>query len=497
MIKKRLSILVRNWDLFLLFFFTLTYILIFSNLSILRHNAFASSFDLANMSQTVWNTLHGRPFQLSGAESTISRFSIHADLILVMLSPFYLLWERAATLLIIQSVLLGLGAIPVYFLSRKILSRRSHFSDLQSKVGALSLVLAYLLNPGMEWINIYDFHGVSLAIPFLLSAFYFAYQKRWMGYTTFVFLAILTKEEISLFIAMMGLVLIFVLKEKAIGFATFVCGIFWFLAMVFLVIPYFSGDGQYWALQWFNPLNGSTSFTSSSLFELISRSTFSRDALNYYLDLLKPFAFLPLLGLPWLILSLPELLINLFSSQAQMRSIMFHYDSGIIPSLVIASIFALKYLNLIIVEINEKLFPAFLENYTRLTFYLVIFLCLIVAVRFNYHYSPLPTTPSCWCLTYKVSKEDIEFDKILKTIPTNASVTASSEVRVHLARRENSFNLPTATSSAEYVAIIDQNRIVGDYSPKEFENALLKDSKFLKAHELISHIGHFYLFKRK
>ncbi len=367
MIKKGFSILIKNWDLFLLLIFSITYIATFSTLSILRHNAFASSFDLANMSQTVWNTLNGRPFQLSAAESTISRFSIHADLILILLSPFYLIWERAATLLIIQSVLLGLGAFPVYFLSRKILNKKAYFSDLQSKVGALSLVLIYLLNPGMEWTNMYDFHGVSLAIPFLLSAFYFAYQKRWIGYASFVFLAILTKEEISLFIAMMGLVLVFVFKEKVIGLITFIGGIFWFLTMVFLIIPYFSTDGQYWALGWLT-LTKNTTVNLSSLVEFVGNSAFSGDALNYYFILLKPFSFLPILGLPWLLLSLPELLINLFSSQAQMRSIVFHYSSGIIPSLVIASIFALKNVNLIIMEISKKIFPVSNGKYAKLFF---------------------------------------------------------------------------------------------------------------------------------
>ncbi len=497
MIRKIISFSIRNWDLFFLFLFTLTYIITFSTLSILRHNAFASGYDLANMSQTVWNSLNGRPFQLSAVESTISRFSIHADLILVLLSPFYLIWERAATLLIIQSVLLGLGSIPVYFLSRKVLSRRFHFTDLQSKVGSISLVLAYLLNPAMEWVNIYDFHGVSLSIPFLLSAFYFAYQKRWLGYAVFIFLAILTKEEISLFIAMLGLTVAFIFKEKAIGFATFICGILWFLVMIVWIIPYFSQEGQYWALQWFGLTNQKESLTISYILELAHRFTLSPDATDYYLNLLKPFAFLPILGFPWLILSLPELLINLTSTQAQMRSTMFHYSSGIIPSLVIASIFALKYINLIIVEINQKIFPSLKEKYARAIFYIVIFLLLVVAIRFNYHQSPLPTTPSCWCLTYQVSREDIEFDNILKKIPKTASITASSEVRSHLARRENSFNLPSATSSAEYVAILDQNRIVGDYSPKEFENALLKEPEFLETHELISHIGHFYLFKKK
>lgn len=478
----------KYWDIILLFLFCGIYIYVFSTLSILRHQAFASGYDLANMGSTVWNTFQGRPFALTGAESTISRFSIHADLILVLLSPFYLIWEKVTTLLIIQSTLLGLGAIPVYFLARNIFGKKEYFDNFQSKLAGLILVLVYLLNASMEWTNIYDFHGVSLAIPFLLAAFYFAYIRRWMGYTAFVFLAILTKEEISLFIAVLGLYIAFKLKDKAIGLATFVCSIAWFLIMILLVIPHFSSNGKYWALDWFafSSQNG-TGFNIPSIISSIDQFALSPDAVNYYLMLLKPFGFLPLLGLPYLLFSLPELLINLFSTQAQMRSTMFHYDSGIIPSLIIATIFSLKYINLIIHYFKKS----------KIFFYFVLGFLLIIAIRFNYHYSPLPTTPSCWCIMYQVSDEDRQFAQILTTIPQDASITASSEIRAHLTRRENSFNLPSATDSAKYVAILDQNRIVGDYSPKEFESALLKEPVFLKTHVLLNHIGHFYLFKKK
>lgn len=497
MIFKAAKILIGKWDLLLVIIFASIYIIVFSNLSILRHNAFASNYDLANMGSTVWNTFRGRPFALTGAGSTISRFSIHADLILVLLSPFYLIWERVTTLLIIQSTLLGLGAIPVYFLARKVLAKRAHFTLLQSKLSGLVLVAIYLLNPGMQWTNIYDFHGVSLAIPFLLSAFYFAYRRQWLGYTAMAFLAILTKEEISLFIAVLGLVIYFKFKDRAIGIATFVCAILYFLVMIFLVIPHFSENGRYWALNWFSLNNEETKTLHMSLEQTVGKFTLSEDATTYYLDLLQPFGFLPLLGLPWLILSLPELLINLLSSQAQMRSIFFHYDSGIIPSLVIASIFALKYVNLILIEIHQKLLPKLQEKSVRSIFYLLLFLLLFVSIRFNYHYSPLPTTPSCWCIMYQPTQEDRDFAKVLNTIPQSGIITSSSEIRAHLTRRENSFNLPSATESAQYIAILDQNRIVGNYEPKEFETALIKVLKSSTDHQLIYSSQHFYLFKRK
>ena len=489
--KKYFENFLRRWDRILLSSFILIYAITFSTLSILRHNAFASNYDLANMSQTVWNTLNGRPFSLSGAEGTISRFSIHADLILILISPLYLIWERAMTLLVAQSFFLALGAVPVYFLTKKVLE--NSVSGVYLKIISLCLVVIYLLNPTMQWVNIYDFHGVALAVPFLLFTFYFAYIKRWKLFLFFAFLSMTTKE-VSLSIAMLGLVIVFVFKEKVIGISAFILGILWFLLMIFFVMPYFSTNGEHWGLNnLYSPaIQKFTEIRSLTQFLDVLRGYFLiPSSLEYYSSLLKPFSYMPLIGFPWLILSLPEIAINLFSSNFQMRTTTFHYGSAIIPSLVISTIFGLKYLMKFIVSLK------LLRQYKNYIFIITILFMVFVSVRINYHYSPLPTTPSCWCYSYQVKPEDREFAEVLSKIPKNASVTSSGEVRPHIARRENSFTLPGHVEDADYVAIIDENRIVGDHLPKEFENSLLKDQRFLQTHDKIYHVGHYYLFKKK
>lgn len=502
---KILKKIINHWDLILVGIFAAVYIAIFSSLSILRHQAFASNFDLANMSQTVWNTLHGRPFALSAAEGTVSRFSIHADLILILLSPLYLIYERSITLLVAQSFFLGIGAFPVYLLSRKILENESTRDSSDGrpkdkkyvifyKILSLVLVLVYLLNPSMQWTNIYDFHGVALAIPFLLLTFYFAYTRRWKSFWVFVFLSLITKEEISLLIASIGIVLFFVFKEKVRGALAFCIGITWFLLMIFVVMPYFSSNNEVWSVKsLYTPViqKVSVSDTPAKLADVFRGYFLTPVAFNYYTALLKPFAFVPILGLPWLLLATPEFAVNLLSTNAQMQALTFHYHSGITPFLVIANIFGLKYLFAVIFR-----YPVIVK-YKKWVLLLVAFLILYVALRVNYHHSPLPTTPSCWCILYRVTKDDIEFDKVLKQIPEDASVTSSGEIRPHISRREHSYTLPGNIDNVEYVAILDETRIIGDYSPKEFENALLKDPKFLETHDLVTHMGHFYLFKKK
>lgn len=478
--RRGLSLIFRRWDWVLLVFLMVFYVVVLGNLSIQRHDSFASNFDLANMDQTVWNTLNGRFFALSGAEETISRFSIHSDLILVLISPIYLLWDDVRALLILESVMLALGSIPVFWLTRKV---------LKSKLIALVMVIVYLLNPGMQWTDIYDFHGVSLAIPFLLAAFCFVMSKKWRWFYLFAFLALITKEQVSLILVMFGVVMIFMFREVRRGILVILSGLFWFVLMVFVVIPYFSQSGSHWAFGWY-PFSGeilSEQERFSNLVNIGERFT-SESASDYYISLTRPFGYFPLLGFPWLVLALPDLLINLLSSHAQMRSIVFHYDSGIVPALVIATIFGLSN-----IEIGLKRIW-FLKRFSRLGVYLSMMFILLMALRFNYYFSPLPTTPSCWCLSYQVSKEDREFARVLSEIPAGASITASGNVRPHLTHRENAFTLPNAVESADYVAILTQQRIVGDYGvvDEEFVELLRGNEDY----ELVSNVGQFFLFKR-
>lgn len=471
-----------HWDKLFLLLFIIIYTVVFSWLSIARHNAFASGFDLGNMDQTIWNTLHGRFFSLTGDTGTISRFSIHADLLLVFLSPLYLLWNNVRILLIAQSFFIAIGIIPAYLLSQKL---------IKNKFISLILVLIYLLNPWMQWVNMYDFHAVALAIPLFLFSFYFAYTKKWKWFFAVLFLAILGKENESLVIAFFGLFIFFIFKERKIGFITFLLGIIWFFTAVFIVMPHYIPSGKVTPLSMYQFTDKDGSQILFPSFQiLIQKFILDKDSLGYYINLLKPFAFLPLLGFPYIVLVLPKLSINMLSSQALLRSLTLHYTSGMIPWLVIAMIYSIFYLKTICKQL------AFTSKYSMLFTYVIVLGAFLIAMRVNYHYSPLPTTPSCWCYSYNVTNEDREFEKLLQTIPQSASITASPEIRPHVTHRENSFTLPVAIDSADFIALIDQNRIVGNYEPKEFELILRDQIKISKQYFLVKHIGHFYLYKK-
>ncbi len=97
---------------------------------------------------------------------------------------------------------------------------------------------------------------------------------------------------------------------------------------------------------------------------------------------------------------------------------------------------------------------------------------------------------------YEVTEEEKTFENLLQTIPMTASITSSPEIRPHVTHRMHSYTVPYATTSAEYIALIDQNRLVGNINPKDFENRLIEQLKTNEEYQLVQHINHFYLYKR-
>ncbi len=465
-----------------LFLLISLYVYVLSYFSILRHNAFASGFDLGNMNQTVWNTAYGKFFTLTTQTGNMSRLSIHADYVLILLAPFYWLWNNVRVLLIAESVFFGMAALPVFLIARHI---------LQNKYIALCFSILYLVNPGILWANIYDFHSVSFALPMILFAFYFVLQKQWKWYWVFAVLAMLAKENISLTISAIGFVIYFYTGDKKQSMLSVVVGLLYFFVTVFIIMPLFSPEGHHWALSWFKHAEQSstTQYIPPPEF-VVNRLFYDSLTKEYIYMLMREWGFLPLLGFPLLILSIPDLVINIFSAQGQMRSIYFHYDVIISAGMIVSSIFGIYFMRKFVLYITKS------HMYAQIASYSVMFVGMVIGLHFAYYYAPLPIAPGCLCYIYNVTEEDRKFSALLRTIPRTASVTASPEIRPHVTRREVSYTLPVATDSADFIAIIDQNRMVGNYEPKDFELRLVEILDREDKYTRVEKLGHFYLYKR-
>ncbi|MDP8910916.1 MAG: DUF2079 domain-containing protein, partial [Actinomycetota bacterium] len=306
----------------------------FSALSILRHRSFETGrFDLGNMVQAVWATAHGRPLRVTDVHGEqISRLAAHVDPVLVVFAPFWRLWPSPSLLLVAQATLVALGALPVFWLARK---------HLANERAALGFALAYLLYPAVQWLTLNEFHPVALACPLLLFAFWYLDEQRLLAFAICAALAALTKEEIGLVVAGMGVWYAFSRRRWRSGLVIAGSGIAVSALAVGVVIPYFN-DGDPSAFYGrYDEVGGSPSGILSTLLRdpgTLVATAFTADKLGYVVQMLAPLAGLPLLAPLALLAALPEFALNMLSSTSTQTSIHFHYTAAEIPPLVVAAV---------------------------------------------------------------------------------------------------------------------------------------------------------------
>jgi uncharacterized membrane protein len=317
---------------------TAAYAALFVSGTVLNYLVFKTAHvDLGNMVQAIWNTLHGHFLEsttLIGHQRI--RFSSHIDPFLVLLAPLFWVWPSPLLLLVIQALAVSSGALPVFWLARKHLG--------SSRAGA-HFALAYLTYPATQF-NAFTlgsgFHSVSIALPLLLYAIWFLDENRLIAFSAVALLAFTTKEEIPLAVGCLGIWYAVKKGRRAFGFGVFAVGQGVTLFNFLWLLPHYSHGGAGAFADRYRAVGGTPRGMVHKLFS--DPLAFVHDAATghkafYLVVLVVPFVGLWLLE-PLLVLgAVPDLAINLLSSDGNQTSLQFMYTAGILPFLVAASIF--------------------------------------------------------------------------------------------------------------------------------------------------------------
>src|SRR5207248_1410936 len=190
----------------------LTYFLLYSVLSVLRHLTYHSfGSDLGLFDQVFWNTTQGRFFEstMSLAQpQPHSYFADHFSPVYLLLLPAYALLPRPETLLVIQTLFLALGVLPLYLLAR-----------LKLEPGFRRLVWApiYFLFLPLAFINLYDFHELALSVLPLGFAIYFLERGQRGLFLLSLLSTFLIKEELPLVGVGFGAYILLAKRDWALG----------------------------------------------------------------------------------------------------------------------------------------------------------------------------------------------------------------------------------------------------------------------------------------
>ena len=414
----------------------LLYIALFSTLTILKHGAFqTTAFDLGNMDQAVWNSLHGRllPFTNWGEEGT--RLAYHVDPILILISPLYLIYSDPKSLLVFQTVVVALGALPIFWLARE---------RFEESPVTLIFPLVYLLFPALEAANLFDFHPTTLAASLLAYAFYYLYRRRYGWFFLFSFLLMACKEEMPLLVIMMGLYALLVQRNWRVGLTTVSLGVAWFMVAVYIIIPRYNPKGGSPYLAAYGYLGGGPFGILKGLLtkpDLVISNLFIKDKVLYLWGLLAPVAFLPLLAPQTLSLSLPTLAINLLSTKPEFYTLeKFHYAAPLVPFVVLSALLGIDYL-------ATHLSPR-LRMKRQTLLYLASALVLLSTLLYHrYHgFTPLGLRFEMAQVTphHRLAKE------FMALIPEGGIVSTQSGLNPHLSQRPKIYMFPKV-EDAEFV----------------------------------------------
>jgi uncharacterized membrane protein len=415
----------------------------FASLSILRHRSFETGrFDLGNMVQAVWSTAHGHPLQVTNlhGEQT-SRLAAHFDPLLAAFGPLWWVWPSPDLLLTVQAMLIAVGALPVFWLARK---------HLVSERAALGFSLAYLLFPATQWLTLNEFHPVALACPFLLFAIWYLDEDRLIPFSVFAILASLTKEEIPLVVAGLGIWYAISRRRWVVGGAIAGLGVAAAVIAVEVVIPHYHGGSSHFYGR-YHDVGGSatgilrTAFTDPG--RLFS-AAFDHRGTHYVLHLLLPLAGLWLLAPLLLVAALPEFALNLLSSTETQNSIHYHYTAAEIAVIVPAAILGAKRL--------------------RRWSELVAGAAVVAAIVGNYILGPMPIwrwLPEGQTLKANaahVSEHDRLAERAVQLIPGGAVVSATNSLGAHLSARRRVLSFPVL-QDARWLAVDEQKPSLGDH----------------------------------
>ena len=323
----------------LLVIFIMIYSIVLCEQSILRYTTYvATAFDLGNMDQATWNTLHGHLFEFTNHSDnwygSPIRLAQHVEPIFLLLAPLYIFFADPRTLLIFQTLAIAAGAIPVFLLARKSLPTLPLFAPV--------IVLGYFLAPATLGENIFDFHPLTLVTPLLLYAVLALTYRRHVWFVVLCILVASTKEEMGLVIALLALLAIWKYRMPRLGTAVFIGGILWSAIAFLVIIPHFNVGAQTNNFWYRYEALGTT--PTAAIFNILRRPwllfgvLITTDRLYYIFGLLRSTGFIALLAPEWLLPTLPSLAINLLASASYQHNGIYHYHAAIIPFVVIAAI---------------------------------------------------------------------------------------------------------------------------------------------------------------
>lgn len=317
----------------------------FSRLSITNHHALNSrTIDLGYYDNIFYQSIHGKALGCSFIRAGYHG-SAHFDPILVLLSPLYLFYPHAEFLLVLQSVWLGAGVVPVYLVTKL---------KTGSRYAGLLLGLAFVAYPALHGANMYEFHSLTLVTTPVLWLLYFfeaGHKKRyWLAFVV----CLLCREDVPLLLCFVGLYEVATGRADGprTGWLTVALSVAYFAVVKAFFMTsagiFMTGKDAYSFAYYYDSLIPNQTGLNGLVLSLLTnpifavKTMFEEPKIVFLVQLFLPLAFLPFFARRGRAMLVYGLLFCLLASRGAVYSIAFQYTAVLIPIAFVLTPMALR-----------------------------------------------------------------------------------------------------------------------------------------------------------
>jgi uncharacterized membrane protein len=421
------------------------YTVVMACFSIMRMYALkASAWDLGNYNQAMHTfVFEGKLFYLTPElqnNPSGSVFGIHFSPIFFLQAPLYLLYPGPEMLLVIQSSILALGVVPTYLISCEY---------FESRKIRLLLCAAYIVNPAILGISVFDFHPEMYIPTFYLFMVYFYIKHNWKGTWLFSLLLMSTIEFAPTLTFLFGVYFFlkdivwstFIRKKKSLDkklainlVVLVIVSIIWLFAALRVIglfspnVPLTQGKTELW------PTLGASNLSQVPITALMNPSNafnallFDGTAKVAYLVASSiSWILLPLFSIEFWFLSSSWLFPALLSSNSAFYTIGLHYPSFFAGQLTYTGITMFK-----------KVFSKFRINWQILASFILLGVILsnpFLSLNFD-------TNPWVGYGFPTLSEKALAVSNLMTLLPPEASVLATQNIFPLVSSRLNAYTIP-------------------------------------------------------
>ena len=455
----------------------------FAYYAVLRHHQLRTdAYDLGIFDNMMWHLTHGGWFNSTpafGLEG--NHLHRHTTFGAPLLMPFYAIWPRSETLLVIQAAFAASTPIPIYMLGRRL---------LEGPWLGFVLALCYALYAPTHGAVFYDFHFLTLASPLIAWVFYLSFTENTRALVAMTILTLAWREDTGAVLAFAGMVLwLWGVHPKRALIFTAVCAAH-FVLTKFVFMPlggsHASFAGYYYKLQ----APGSSGFWAVIETVLTNplylfNEVYGPKRLLYILHLFVPLLFFSLRGKWTWIAFIPAAVFTLLSSRDPLFQIYFQYTVFWAPTAFLLMIMVLRR------KFIDSPQPQALVANTAAV--------LLTTLLTSWFYGSVFESPKMKGGFGKIHYEWTEADQnqldafreLSAMIPPNASVAATSREVPHLSNRAQSYSLLIGAFDADYILVRK-----GDVQRRDPAHKAYKQALDTKRYEQLARDDLFILWKR-